>query len=87
MANRVSNVTEVITVSQQDTGKILRKAREMQGMSQMEVTTLAGINLGQYQRLEYGIRDFSACSMKVGISICYVLNLDPFLLVLQKTEW
>lgn len=68
-------------------GKILRKAREMQGMSQMEVATLAGINLGQYQRLEYGIRDFELCSMKVGIAICYVLNLDPFLLILQKTEW
>ena len=74
-------------MSKKDIGKILRKAREMQGMSQMQVATLAGINLGQYQRLEYGVRDFELCSMKVGISICYVLNLDPFLLVLQKTEW
>ena len=72
-------------MSKKDIGKILRKAREMQGMSQMEVATLAGINLGQYQRLEYGIRDFELCSMKVGI--CFVLNLDPFLLILQKTEW
>lgn len=71
MADRVSNVTEVIIMIQNSVGKILRKAREMQGMSQMEVATLAGINLGQYQRLEYGIRDFTACSMKVGISICY----------------
>ena len=70
-------------MSKKDIGKILRKAREMQGMSQMQVATLAGINLGQYQRLEYGIQ----CSMKVGLSICYVLNLDPFLLFLQKTEW
>ena len=30
---------------------------------------------------------FEQCSMKVGIAICYVLNLDPFLLVLKKTEW
>ena len=74
-------------MSKKDIGKILRKAREMQGMSQMQVATLAGINLGQYQRLEYGIRDFDQCSMKVGISICYVLNLDPILLVLQKTGW
>lgn len=74
-------------MSNDEVGKILRKAREMQGMTQMEVATLAGINIGQYQRLEYGVRDFSACSMKVGISICYVLNLDPFLLVLKKTEW
>lgn len=67
------------------TGQILRRARLMQGMTQ--VAALAGINLGQYQRLEYGEREFSSCSMKVGISICYVLNLDPFLLVLQKTGW
>lgn len=74
-------------MSKKEVGKLLRKAREMQGMSQMEVATLAGINLGQYQRLEYGIRSFDQCSMKVGIAICYVLNLDPFLLILQKTEW
>ncbi|MDD6050974.1 MAG: helix-turn-helix transcriptional regulator [Clostridiales bacterium] len=74
-------------MKEQNTGKILGKAREMQGMSQMQVATLAGINLGQYQRLEYGLRDFDQCSMKVGIAICYVLNLDPFLLVLKKTEW
>lgn len=55
-------------MSKKDIGKILRKAREMQGMSQMQVATLAGINLGQYQRLEYGIRDFDQCSMKVGIT-------------------
>lgn len=73
-------------MSKKNVGAILRKAREMQGMSQMQVATLAGINLGQYQRLEYGIRHFELCSMKVGLSICFVLNLDPFLLVLHKTE-
>lgn len=74
-------------MSGKETGMILRKAREIKGLSQMQVATLAGINLGQYQRLEYGMRDFELCSMKVGISICYVLNLDPFLLILKKTEW
>ena len=69
------------------TGLILRKARLIRGLSQMQVANLAGINLAQYQRLEYGERYFSACSMKVGLSICYVLGLDPFLLVLNKTEW
>ena len=51
------------------TGQILRRARLMQGMTQMQVAALAGINLGQYQRLEYGEREFSSCSMKVGISM------------------
>lgn len=73
-------------MSKKNVGAILRKAREMQGMSQMQVASLAGINLGQYQRLEYGIRDFELCSMKVGLSICFVLNLDSFLFVLHKTE-
>lgn len=44
-------------MTEQNIGKILRKAREMQGMSQMQVATLAGISIGQYQRLEYGVRD------------------------------
>lgn len=74
-------------MSRKDVGMILRKAREMLGMTQMEVATLAGINQSQYQRLEYGVRDFSQCSMKVGVAICYVLHLDPFLLILQKTDW
>lgn len=68
-------------------GAILRQARIIKGLSQMEVANQAGLNLAQYQRLEYGTRDFRACSMKVGLSICYVLGLDPFLLVLQRTQW
>ena len=36
------------------TGQILRKARLIRGLSQMQVANLAGINLAQYQRLEYG---------------------------------
>ena len=67
--------------------EIIRQARIQLGLSQQQVATLISIQIRQYQRLEYGIRDFELCSMKVGISICYVLNLDPFLLVLQKTEW
>ena len=74
-------------MSQKDVAQIPRQARLLQGLSQLEVANRAGINVGQYQRLEYGTRDFALCSMKVGISICYVLNLDPFLLILQKTEW
>lgn len=69
------------------TAAVIRQARLMLGLTQMDVAGIAGINLGQYQRLEYGIRPLSACSMKVGLSICYALHLDPFLLVLHKTEW
>ena len=68
-------------MSKKDIGKILRKAREMQGMSQMQVATLAGINLGQYQRLEYGESDVQKLGMRAGLSLCIVLELDPYDLI------
>ena len=68
------------------TAKIIRQARLTQKLSQMEVANRADINLGQYQRLEYGVRDLSMSSMKVGLAVCYVLQLDPFLLVLHVPE-
>ena len=75
-----------MTEEYQESAVIIREARQRQNLSQMEVAELAGINLGQYQRLEYGMRDLSACSMKVGIAVCYVLHLDPFQLVLHKAD-
>ena len=39
---------------------------------------MAGLQFSQYQRLESGDRFFSGCSMRVGLSICAVLLLDPY---------
>ena len=62
-------------------GRIMREARLRMGYSQQEVAMLVGVQLKQYQRFEYGERDIRCASMKLGLSICAVLGIDPFLLV------
>ncbi len=62
-------------------GRIMRDARLRMGYSQQEVAMLVGVQLKQYQRFEYGERDIHCASMKLGLSICAVLGIDPFLLV------
>ena len=62
-------------------GLIMREARLRMGYSQQKVATLVGIQIKQYQRFEYGERDIRHASMKLGLSICAVLGIDPFLLV------
>lgn len=61
-----------------DDGQVLRVRREQLGLSQKEVAHMAGLQFSQYQRLEAGDRFLSGCSMKVGLSVCTVLMLDPF---------
>lgn len=61
-----------------DDGQVLRVRREQLGLSQQQVAEMAGIQFSQYQRLESGDRFFSGCSMKIGLSVCTVLLLDPY---------
>ena len=61
--------------------EMLRTARLRMGYSQQEVANVIGIHIKQYQRLEYGERDIRNCSMKMGLAVCAVLGLDPFVLV------
>ena len=61
-----------------DDGQVLRSRREQLGLSVQQVAQMAGLQFSQYQRLEAGDRFFSGCSMKVGLSVCAVLLLDPF---------
>ncbi len=63
------------------TGLILREARLRMGYSQQQIAALLGIHIKQYQRFEYGERDIRHASMKMGLAICAVLGIDPFLLV------
>lgn len=56
----------------------LRYRREEYGMSQQQVADAAGITLRQYQRFESGERSMSSASMRIGLSICHVLKLDPY---------
>lgn len=65
----------------------LRYRREEFGMSQQQVADAAGITLRQYQRFESGERGMSSASMRIGLSICHVLKLDPYrFIVLPASE-
>jgi len=65
------------TYLQPDKG-VLQTRRQELGMTQQEVADKAKIKLRQYQRFEKGERDMSAASMRIGLSICAVLRLDPY---------
>ena len=60
---------------------LLHAARLKKGFTQMEVAAGAGIDVRLYQRLEYGQRSIVRASLKTGLAICFVLDLDPMELV------
>ena len=57
---------------------ILRARREQLGLSQQQVADIAHIQLRQYQRLESAKQYLSGCSMRIGLSVCAALYLDPY---------
>ena len=61
--------------------KIITDARKAMGYSQQQVATIIGVHVRQYQRIECGERDIRYASMKLGLSICAVLGIDPLVLV------
>ena len=61
--------------------RIIREARHVMGYSQQQIATLIGVHIRQYQRIECGERDIRYASMKLGLSICAVLGIDPLVLV------
>lgn len=62
--------------------EIIRQARKAMGYSQQQMANIIGVHIRQYQRIECGERDIQYASMKLGLSICSVLGIDPFTLVL-----
>ena len=60
---------------------IIRQARIHLGLSQQQVAALIGIQIRQYQRLEYGETDVQKLGMRAGLSLCIVLELDPYDLI------
>lgn len=71
-----SNVPGYFTV--QTDGGILRERREMLGLTQQQVADKSGIQLRQYQRFETNERELSGASMRIGLSICSVLKINPY---------
>ena len=61
--------------------EIIRQARIQLGLSQQQVATLISIQIRQYQRLEYGESDVQKLGMRAGLSLCIVLELDPYDLI------
>ena len=61
--------------------EMIKNARCRLGLSQQQVATLIGIQIRHYQRFEYGEREIQEISIRVGLSLCAVLELDPVDLV------
>ena len=57
---------------------MLRKARLRKGYTQQQLADLVDTQLRQYQRLEYGEREIRNASMKLGLALCAILELDPY---------
>ena len=66
---------------------IVRAARLELGYTQLQVSEMADISFGEYQRIEYGQRALENVSFKRGLALCKVLRLDPYLLIFRETEW
>lgn len=57
---------------------VLRSRRNELGLTQQQVADKARIHLQQYQRLESGERHICGASMRIGLSVCAVLKIDPY---------
>ena len=57
---------------------VLKSRRAQLGLTQQEVADLAHIQLSQYQRLEAGENYLEGTSMRIGLSVCAALLLDPY---------
>ena len=64
--------------------EMIRQARLKKGFTQQQVAVLIGVHVKAYQRLEYGERDIKNASMKIGLAICAVLSIDPFVLIFEE---
>lgn len=62
----------------QDDRLILQQRRKELGYTQQQVADMAKIQLRQYQRFENGERSMASSSLRIGLSICAVLELDPY---------
>ena len=67
--------------------EMLRKARMKLGYSQQQVATMAGMQIRQYQRFEYGEREVYRVNLRTGLLMCAALELDPVALIFgEKPE-
>lgn len=67
------------TFSLQFEKEVLLQRRKELKLTQKQVADRAGIQLRQYQRFEMGERDILSSSARIMLSICEVLNIDPYI--------
>ena len=68
-------------------GEMLRTARLKLRYSQQQVATMAGMQIRQYQRFEYGEREVYRVNLRAGLLLCAALELDPVALIFgEKPE-
>ena len=67
-------------------GEMLRKARLKLGYSQQQVATMAGMQIRQYQRFEYGEREVYRVNLRAGLLLCAALELDPLTLIFGEKQ-
>lgn len=66
--------------------QMLRQRRKELHLSQQDVAVLIGFEQQHYQRYEYGVFDIANASMRIGLTICDVLEIDPFDLIFGKSK-
>ena len=71
----VPGIGDMITVL--GPGEELAKQREALGLTQQQVADRAGILIRQYQRLESGERSLASTSFRIGLNVCYALQIVP----------
>lgn len=71
----VPGIGDMITVL--GPGEELAKQREALGLTQQQVADRAGFLIRQYQRLESGERSLDSTSFRIGLNVCYALQIDP----------
>ena len=60
---------------------IIRQARLAHGYSQQRLAALIGVQVRQYQRVEYGETDVQKLAVRPALALCIVLGIDPFDLI------
>lgn len=78
MIGKINGEEQELLVMLDDAG-VLRCRREELKMTQQQVADAAGIKVSQYQRFESGERTPTGASMRIGLNVCRVLKLDPYL--------
>ena len=69
-----------------DEGKMILGKRKKLMLTQLETCELSQIQFRVYQRYEHGDRSVSQAQMRFGLSLCALLEIDPYELCFGMTR-